>query len=146
MRATKVLIAWALLGIAARAHAQATALDTLPAAVVQRFVDAANARQLDAMMATVAEGAVFGELPDDGHSLNGRDSVRAQYARMLSSLPTGYMVRVVSRIVDGAFVTDLELFAKPDGSPDGQATWIYYVTGGQIQHAWSLRQPHMQPR
>lgn len=141
MRATGVLLAGALLSIAARAHAQATAPDTLPAAVVQRFIDAANARQLDAMMATVAAGAVFAGLPDDGRSLSGRDSVRAQYARMLAAMPAGYTVRVVSRIVDGAFVTDLESFAKPDGSPDGQATWIYYVTGGQVQRAWSLRQP-----
>jgi len=121
-------------------QAQASAPDTLPAAVVQRFVDGANSRMLDSMMATVAQEAVFGSLPDNGMLATGRDSVRAYYARVLGGLPAGYTIRVASRITDGAFVTDLELFANADGTPDGRATWVYYVTGGQIQRAWVLRQ------
>lgn len=112
----------------------------MPAAVVQRFVDAANARQLDSVMATVASEAVFGSLPDNGMTITGRDSVRAYYARVLGRLPAGYIIRVVSRIADGAYVTDLEVFTNADGTAAGRATWVYYVTGGQIQRAWALRQ------
>jgi hypothetical protein len=108
--------------------------------VVQRFVDGANARQLDRMMATVAPEAVFGSLPDNGMAMTGRDTVRQHYARVLGRLPAGYTIRIVSRIADGAYVTDLELFANADGTPAGRATWVYYVTGGQIQRAWVLRQ------
>ena len=92
------------------------------------------------MMSTVASSAVFGSLPDNGMATTGRDSVRAHYARVLRVLPAGYTIRVASRIADGAFVTDLELFANADGTPAGRATWVYYVTGGQIQRAWVLRQ------
>ena len=59
--------------------AQAVVADTVPAAVVQRFVDAANARNLDGMMATVAQDAVFGSLPASGPGAVGRDSVRAPW-------------------------------------------------------------------
>ena len=128
-------------GVASPAQSQGAPRDTLPAAVVQRFVDGANARSLDAMMATVAAQAVFGALPDNGKNTVGRDSVRAQYARVLSRLPAGYTVTVASRIVDGAFVTDFELFSNADGTPAGRATWVYYVAGGQIQRAWVLRPP-----
>jgi hypothetical protein len=121
-------------------EAQASAPDTVPAAVVQRFVDGANARQLDSMMATVASDAVFGSLPDNGMTMMGRDSVRAHYARVLNRLPVGYFIQVVSRIADGAYVTDLEVFTNADGTAAGRATWVYYVTGGQIQRAWALRQ------
>jgi hypothetical protein len=92
------------------------------------------------MMSTVASGAVFGSLPDNGRTMTGRDSVRAHYARVLGKLPAGYIIRVASRIADGAYVTDLELFTNADGTPAGRATWVYYVTGGQIQRAWALRE------
>ena len=122
-------------------QAQAPVTDTLPAAVVQRFVDGANARQLDSMMSCVAPSAVFGSLPENEVAMTGRDSVRAHYARVLGRLPAGHSIRVASRIADGAFVTDLELFANADGTPAGRATWVYYVAGGQIQRAWALRRP-----
>jgi hypothetical protein len=122
-------------------RAQRPTNDTIPAAVVQRFVDAANARDLGAMVSTLAEGVVFGALPGAESIATGRDSVRAYYARLFARLPAGFTVRVTSRIADGSFVVDFEQFTDSAGSPNGQATWIYYVGGGQIQHAWSLRQP-----
>ncbi len=140
MKTTVLAITANMIGLAAPMHAQTAMPDTAPAAVVQRFVDAANARNLDNMMATVASQAIFGSLPDNGMAATGRDSVRAQYARILGRLPAGYTIKVASRIADGAFVTDLEHFANADGTPAGRATWVYHVTGGQIQRAWVLRQ------
>jgi hypothetical protein len=96
------------------------------------------------MMESVAKDAVFSSLPGSGPGAVGRDSVRAHYARVLGRLPAGYLVTVTSRIADGAFVTDLELFTNPDGSPAGRSTWVYFVTGGQIQRAWVLRQSLVQ--
>jgi hypothetical protein len=134
-----LVIAAVTAGITPVLQAQIAVPDTLPAAVVQRFVDGANARQLEMMMSAVAPGAVFGPLPDNGLRITGRDSVEAHYARVLASMPEGYSIRVVSRIADGAYVTDLELFINADGSPAGRATWVYHVTHGQIQRAWVLR-------
>lgn len=144
MRSLRIAVT-ALVCCATTLPAQAVVADTVPAAVVQRFVDAANARSLDGMMASVARDAVFSSLPGSGPGAVGRDSVRAQYARVLSRLPAGYLVTVASRIIDGAYVTDLELFTNPDGTPAGHATWIYFVTGGQIQRAWVLRQRLQRP-
>ena len=135
----------ALACCATKLPAQTVVPDTVPAAVVQRFVDAANKRSLDGMMRLVARDAVFSSLPASGPGAVGRDSVRAQYARVLGRLPAGYLVTVASRITDGAYVTDLELFTNPDGTPAGHATWIYFVTGGQIQRAWVLRQRLQRP-
>ncbi|HJR15922.1 MAG TPA: hypothetical protein VJ808_03630 [Gemmatimonadales bacterium] len=63
--------------------AQAAPLDTTPVAVVQRFVDGANARDLAQMMSTVAPEAVFASLPDGDPLAMGRDSVQALYQRIL---------------------------------------------------------------
>lgn len=127
-------------------RAQRLTSDTLPSAVVQRFVDGANARDLEKMIATLAPGVVFHALPGGEAIATSRDSVRAFYASMFSRLPAGFTVHIGSRIADGTFVVDFEQFADSAGAPQGQATWIYQVTGGQIQHAWALRQPQLRRR
>jgi hypothetical protein len=122
-------------------HGQQTVSDTLPSAVVQRFVNAANARNIDAMMATVAPGAIFRVLPVGNAMAVGRDSVRLHYEHLFARAPKAFYVHVASRIVDGMFVVDFEQFTGTSGSMNTQATWIYQVTGGLIQNAWVLRQP-----
>ena len=122
-------------------RAQTASPDTTPAAVVQRFVDGANTRSLDAMIATLAPDVAFRGLPGDTPLAIGRDSVRAFYARMFTGLPAGFTVHIASRTVDGSFVIDVERFSDAAGWSNRQATWIYQVTGGLIQHAWVLRQP-----
>ena len=111
--------------------------DTMPAAVVQRFVDAANARDAAAMAALVAPQAVFARFPGGQTLTQGRDSIHAFYARLLPPLPPGFRITVEPRIVEGNLVVDQEHFA---GMTDGrdQATWMYQVHGGLIQRAWVL--------
>jgi len=111
--------------------------DTMPAAVVQRFVDAANARDLAAMIALVAPDAVFASFPGGAVLAQSRDSIHAFYARMMPRLSPGFRITVRPRIVEGALVIDQEHFT---GSPDeqGQATWIYQIRGGLIHRAWVL--------
>ena len=115
----------------------AGAADTAPAAVVQRFVDAANARDLAALTALVAPEAVFLRLLDGQVLAQGRDSIRAFYAPRLRELSPAYRIAIVSRIVEGPLVIDQEQFS---GTPaeQGQATWMYEVRGGLIQRAWAL--------
>jgi len=133
-----------LLGLAAVTTplpAQQPTLDTLPAAVVQRFVDAANAANVSMMMSAVAPEAAFVSLPGDRPLATGRDSVRAMYQRMFAGLPAGFRVTVESRMADGAFIVDHEHFQDAGGVSQGHATWIYHVVGGLIRRAWVLRQP-----
>ena len=115
----------------------AAVADTAPAAVVQRFVDAANARDLAALTALVAPEAVFLRLLDGRVLARSRDSIRAFYAPRLRELSPAYRIAIVSRIVEGPLVIDQEQFS---GTPaeQGQATWMYEVRGGVIQRAWAL--------
>jgi hypothetical protein len=133
----------ALLGLAMAAPpllAQTVGADTMPAAVVQRFVDAANAADVDVMMTTVAPEAVFALLPSGPPLASGRDSVRAFYERMFARRAGVLSVQVESRIADGAFIVDHEHFQDSAGRSQGHATWIYQVAGGLIRYAWVLRQ------
>ena len=112
-------------------------MDTMPAAVVQRFVDAANARDAKAMGALVAPEAVFARFPDGRVLAQGRDSIHAFYARRLPPLSPGFRITVQPRIVERHLVIDQEHFT---GTPaeQGQATWMYEVYGGLIRRAWAL--------
>ena len=130
---------------AAHAWAQGEAPDTTPTAVVQRFVDAANARNLDAMMATMADDVVFVLLPTSQAYATTRDSVRAMYVRVFQRVGPGFKVQIASRIADGPYVVDFEKFTNATGQLEGQATWIYLVTGGLIRRAWSMRPPRRAP-
>jgi uncharacterized protein (TIGR02246 family) len=127
-------------GIAVLAEATArpaAASDTMPAAVVQRFVDAANARDAEAMAALVAPDAVFARYPDGRVIARGRDAIRAYYAPRLAARSSDYRITVGQRIVEHHLVIDQEQFT---GLPteQGQATWMYEVHGGLIHRAWVL--------
>jgi len=115
------------------------ATDTTPVGVVQRFVDGANARDLFLMMSVIAPDAVFASLPEGEPLAIGRDSVRAFYRRVLSTLPATFRVTVETRLTDGAFVVDREYFSNPGARRRDHATWIYQVSGGLIRRAWVLR-------
>ncbi len=111
--------------------------ETTPEAVVQRFVDAANARNANAMAALVAPDAVFARFPGGQVIAQNRDSIQAHYSRKLESLPPDFRITVQPRIVEGQIVIDQEHFT---GMPAerSQATWMYLVCGGLIRRAWAL--------
>jgi hypothetical protein len=135
---TAVVAAGTLLG--SPLSAQRRASDTLAPAVVQRFVDAANARDIPAMMVTVAPEAVFSVLPGGEVLGAGQDSIRGFYAAIFARLEPGFSIEIARRIHDGDFVVDHEVFRNAKGeAPVGRATWVYWVTGGLIRHAWTLK-------
>jgi hypothetical protein len=127
-------------------RAQQVAADTVPENVVQRFVDGANRRDVSEMMMTVAPEAVFSVLPDGEILASGRDKVRAFYERVFAQLKAGFSVDISKRISAGAFVIDHEVFHQEgQAKPTGDATWVYWVAGGLIRHAWSLESPPKSP-
>ena len=128
-----------LLATASPLRSQTASVDTAPVAVVQRFVDAANGRNLARMMATIAREAVFAPLPENTPLAIGRDSIQAFYQRVLSDLPPSLRVVVESRLSDGAFVVDRQYFVDRGAQRRDHATWIYQVSGGLIRRAWVLR-------
>ena len=108
----------------------------MPEAVVQRFVDAANARDADAMAALVAPDAVFARFPSGQIIAEGRDRIRKHYSG-LRSLPPGFHITVQPRIVEGQIVIDQEHFPGLPGERT-QASWMYLVRDGLIQKAWAI--------
>jgi hypothetical protein len=133
-------VALLLLSVAGSARAQRdtpTSRDTTPATVVQRFVDAANARNATAMAALVTPDAVFASFPDGRVIAQNRDSVQAYYSRLLGSLPRAFRITVQPRVVEGQMVIDQEHFTGMPGERS-QATWMYLVRGGLIQRAWVI--------
>ena len=109
----------------------------LPEIVVQRFVDAALARNADAMAALVAPDTIFARFPGGQIIAQGRDRVREHYAKQLKSLPPDFRLTVRPRIVEGQFVIDQEHFTGMPAT-QSQATWMYLVRDGLIQRAWVL--------
>lgn len=114
-----------------------SASDTMPAAVVQRFVDAANLRDAKAMAMLVAPDVVFARFPGGQVIAQGRDSIEAMYRRSLTGLPAAFRITVQPRIVEGNLVIDQEHFAGMTGGRS-QATWMYRVQAGLIDRAWVL--------
>jgi len=111
--------------------------DTRPEAVVQRFVDAAEARDAVAMAALVAPDAIFAQFPSGGIIVQGRERIQEHYSRQLQSVPRDFRITVKPRIVEGQFVIDQEHFSGIVGNRR-QATWMYLVRDGLIQRAWVL--------
>jgi acyl-coenzyme A thioesterase PaaI-like protein len=108
-----------------------------PAAIVQRQLDAFNARDLDALLATYAEDARMFEypttvLPSGAAALRERFTARFQEGNLHAAL--------LSRTVLGRMVVDYEEVSRtfPDGPGKIRLLMIYEVQNGKISSAWSI--------
>jgi hypothetical protein len=105
-----------------------------PKIVVQRQLDAYNARDLDALMATYAPDARQFEHP--GILLaSGHDQIRKRMAVRFQD--TTLHARLIQRVVMGDIVVDHEDVRRmfPEGSGRIGMVAIYQVRDGQIQSA-----------
>ena len=109
-------------------------MPTSPLAVVQAQLDAFNARDLDALMATYApdarQFALHGDLLAAGH-----DQIRPRYAQRFQE--PDLHARLLSRTVLGNFVTDLEIVTRnfPEGKGTVEMLCVYEVVDGRIVRA-----------
>ncbi len=108
-----------------------------PEAVVQRQLDAYNARDVDALLATYAVDARLYEHPakliaEGAPVLRERFAARFQEPNLHAALQR--------RIVSGAFVIDHEIVTRtfPEGPGTLEVVMIYEVRDGRIANAWSL--------
>lgn len=108
-----------------------------PASVVQRQLDAFNARDLDALLAIYAEDAELLQHPSillaqGTNALRARFAVRFQEPNLHATL--------LNRIVTGDIVIDHELIARtfPEGVGTQELTMIYEVKAGRITRAWTI--------
>jgi hypothetical protein len=105
-----------------------------PAAVVQAQLDAYNAKDIDALMATYAPDAqqftLHGPLLAEGHV-----QIRPRYEARFAE--PDLQARLLSRTVLGNIVTDLEVVTRnfPEGKGSVEMLCIYEVRAGRIVRA-----------
>ena len=105
-----------------------------PLAVVQAQLDAYNAKDIDALLATYAPDAeqyvLHGERLAQGHAQM-RERFLARFAE------PDLHARLLSRTVVGAMVVDCELITRnfPEGLGTVEMLCVYEVVDGRIQRA-----------
>jgi hypothetical protein len=126
-----VLIACALLASTALA-------EPTPEAVVQAQLEAYNARDIDAFVATYADDAKLFELPGK-LLMHGLDQLRERYAELFKD--ERLHATIVNRIVMGNTIIDHERvrLTMPEGSGTLEAIAIYEVRDGKIATVWFRR-------
>jgi putative hydrolase of HD superfamily len=106
-----------------------------PIATVQAQLEAYNARDIHAFLATFAPDAQVidqdtGEIRCQGHA-----AIRARYGTQFLEHP-GQRSHVVSRHAVGTFVADLEYITGNTGRPDVHLIATYRVRHGLIDRMW----------
>lgn len=106
-----------------------------PVSVVQRQLDAYNARDIDALMATYADDIEQFDFPSTVLAV-GAAAVRARQSVRLQE-PDLY-ARLLGRTAMGNLVIDHEIVTRnfPEGIGTVELIAIYEVQGDRIQRAW----------
>ena len=108
--------------------------------VVQTQVEAFNRRDLEAFLATYAPDLKMYLHPSQKLMMSGLDEARQKYGAQFASMAKvpDIRVEIPTRIVQGNFVIDHEVFT---GAPDGRdfrVVAIYEVREGKIQNVWFI--------
>ena len=106
-------------------------------AVVQRQLDAYNARDIDALMATYASDAEIFDHPSKPLG-KGSAELRERYAARFKE--PNLHARLLRRIVMGNRVVDHESVTRtfPEGPGELELIMIYEVQNDRIARAWSI--------
>ena len=109
-----------------------------PEAIVQKQLEAYNARDIDAFVATYADDVQLFEFPDK-LLMRGHDELREQYRKTFAD--PRLHAEIVRRIVLGNTVIDHERVRVtfPDGPGTVEAVAIYEVRDGKIAAVWFRR-------
>lgn len=113
-----------------------------PETVVQRQLEAYNARDIEALLATYAEEAQMFEHPD--HLVaSGRAALRSRFAVRFSE--PNLQAKLLHRAVLGQRVVDHEEVTRtfPDGTGKIAFLMIYEVENELIAKAWSIAGPRV---
>lgn len=110
-----------------------------PVTVVQRQLDAYNARDLDAFLATFADDAQGFELGAVEPTMYGKAAIRTRYADLFARSPALHSV-LVNRIAYARAVVDHERITGRHGSPEVyEMIAIYEVERGLIRRFHAVR-------
>ena len=108
-----------------------------PGAVVQRQLDAYNARDIDTLLNIYAEDAQMLEHPSRLLA-SGREALRERFAARFQE--PNLHAALLSRTILGPFVVDHEEVSRtfPEGPGKIRLLMIYEVQEGKIAKAWSI--------
>jgi len=108
-----------------------------PETVVQRQVEAYNARDIEAFLSFYAEDVVIRTLPSGEVSWDGREAMRSRYAELFADNPE-LECTIIKRIVHGNWVVDHEFVTGVSDRPRIRAVATYELRDGLIQNVWFL--------
>lgn len=108
-----------------------------PVEVVQRQLDAYNARDVDAFVATYSPTVTIIRRPNGQVILDGVANLLKSYGDFFSNNPELHC-EILNRIVLGNFVIDQEYVTGRVAAPPVNAVVIYEVQDGLIQRVWML--------
>jgi hypothetical protein len=105
--------------------------------VVQRQLDAYNARDIDALLAVYASDAQLFEHPSKLIA-SGTAELRQRFAPRFEE--SNLHATLLNRIVAGALVVDHERVTRifPEGAGEVELIMIYEVKEGRIVKAWTI--------
>lgn len=108
-----------------------------PASVVQRQLDAYNAHDLDALLATYAPDAALYEHPSTLLAM-GHHALRERFDARLRE--PGLHATLLGRTVMGGYVIDHEVVSRQFAEGPGtlRMIMIYEVLEGRIVRAWAI--------
>ncbi len=105
--------------------------------IVQRQLDAYNARDIEKLMATYAEGARQFEHPS---TLLADGAAQIRERSVARFKEPNLHARLLNRIVSGGTVIDHERVTRtfPEGAGTLELVAIYQVKAGRIEQAWFI--------
>ena len=112
-------------------------LQPSPETVVQRQVEAYNARDIEAFLSFYADDVVIRRLPGGEVAWDGKEAMRPRYTKRFTENPELFCT-ITQRIVHGDWVVDHELVTGVVERPRVRAAATYEVKDGLIQNVWFL--------
>lgn len=106
--------------------------------MVQAQLDAYNAGDIDAFMATFHPEAELFSIEDPTPRASGHEAVRAIYADLFERSPQLHS-ELVNRMAVGNRVIDHERITGREGGEVLEIVMVYEVEDGAIRRAWSIR-------
>lgn len=110
--------------------------DSTPEEVVQAQLDAYNAHDIEAFLATYAPDVKIWDHPSTLR-MEGHDTLRQRYGALFAGAPD-LVATTTTRIAQGRYVIDHETVTGVPGAPMSVAA-IYEVRDGLIQNVWFAR-------
>ncbi|MBI5536779.1 MAG: amidohydrolase family protein [Deltaproteobacteria bacterium] len=111
-----------------------------PTWVIDRQLQAYNARDIEGFLAWYTDDIVIAEHPTGKVLMSGKEQMRATYGKLFGANPRLHCT-LLSRAPVGNMIVDHELVTGIEGRPYFHGAAIYEVAQGRIRRVWFLPKP-----